>query len=60
MNKITEIYDGDYVVAWKDGDSVFLTFAMNGVTVSMPEDGFADIMAELAQTQASFQLLAEE
>ena len=49
-----DIYDGDHIAAWKNGDLVLLAFLQNRVMISIHEDDFPKVMTELAQVQANY------
>ena len=57
---MTDIYDGDHICAWVEDGLVFLTFFMNGVSISILEEDFPQVMAELVKVQASFQTMKKE
>ena len=55
-----DIYDGEYLNIWQDGEDAFITVIPNGITFSIPLEYLADLFVEFAKAQACYQVMSKE
>ena len=47
-SKIEDIFNSEYLYVWKDEHSIFITFYLNGLTLSFPKEHWPGIKDEFS------------
>jgi len=56
VSNIVDIYEGEYIQAWKDDELLQLSFFVCGVTLTIP----LEVISELAKELTEFALAAKK
>jgi len=59
-SKFVDIYDGEYLNIWQDGEDAFVSVFPNGLTFRIPLEYLADLFMEFAKAQACYQAMSKE
>lgn len=59
-SKIVDIYDGEYIYMWQDGEDAFISVIPNGLTFRVPLEYLTDLFTEFAKAQTCYQVMSKE
>lgn len=57
MSPKIDVYDGEYITIWHDGEVAFVTIVPNAISFGLPLEALPDLFSDFAKAQASYQAM---
>jgi len=54
-SKIIDVYDGEYITIWHDGEFAFVTISPNAISFSLPLEVLPDLFDEFTKARTIYQ-----
>lgn len=54
-SKIIDVYDGEYITIWHDGEFAFVTISPNAISFSLPLEVLSDLLADFTKARTVYQ-----
>jgi len=60
QSKVIDVYNGEYITIWHDGEFAFVTVFPNSISFSLPLEALTDLFDDFAKARTIYQEMLKE